>query len=348
MELSKDWTPPDPTQRVKDIARALSAYECQVLDVPEAVDNSVRNENYRVLTDRGPLFVRFHRTSRSTDRVRREHRVIQWASAQGLPVVPPLYSATGGTLHEVNGRLVAVFPWVTGSHLQRGRITVAQASVMGAMHGRLHSVLARYPDWDLDWFWDSWGANTEHSSDLLLDLAKQLPNVQLSHDERELIHRTLEAQLGWLQTEGGRIAPDRHSIGVQPVHGDYHERNLLLDNAGGVAAVVDWDMVTRMPRGFELVRCLSFAELLQPPLLDAYLTAYHHHVTLTPSECAAAVELWWQFVARDTWLYRVRLLEADPAVQPFFAEQISRLARFGDPSFRRHLAGELLRLAGPS
>lgn len=107
-------------------------------------------------------------------------------------------------------------------------------------------------------------------------------------------------------------------------------------------------MVARMPRGFELVRCLSFAALLEPPLLDTYLTAYREHVTLTPSECAAAVELWWQFVVRDTWLYRARVIQADPRVQPFFAEQLTRLAQFGDRSFRRRLAGELQRLAGPS
>lgn len=113
-------------------------------------------------------------------------------------------------------------------------------------------------------------------------------------------------------------------------------------------AVVDWDIFIAMPRAFELVRCLSFAQLLDPPLLDAYMEAYREHVALLPQECSQAVDLWWQYSLRDTWLSRKRLIEADPAVQRFFPESIAFMERFGDPSFRAHLAGELERLTGAS
>src|SRR5437016_1879492 len=91
--------------RHRDIAEALRGYGCRVLTPPELVAESVRNENYRVLTERGPLFVRFHIPSRSIESLRREHRVIRWPSAQGLPVACPLASQNGNTLEEVNGRL---------------------------------------------------------------------------------------------------------------------------------------------------------------------------------------------------------------------------------------------------
>jgi Ser/Thr protein kinase RdoA (MazF antagonist) len=273
--------------------------------------------------------------------------VIEWASAHGLPAIRAIPSEGGDTLQEVNGRVVAVFPWRDGHPLQRGYVTLAQAAAMGAMHGQLHSVLLGYTDPDLRWFWDSWGANADPSGTVLAQLLRDLPNFELPPDERDLIGRSMELQLRLLKR--ATSAPDPHPSmpGVQPVHGDYHERNVLFDETNLIVAVVDWDMVATMPRAFEVVRCLSFAELLETPLLEAYLNCYGKHVTLSAAECAAAVELWWQFLVSDTWLYRNRLLEGDPGVQRFFGEQIGRLEQFTDASFRTHLAAELRRLVGP-
>jgi Ser/Thr protein kinase RdoA (MazF antagonist) len=346
MHASGRWHQPDQAERQRLIREALAAYDCAPIAEAVPVAGSVRNENYRVETDRGPRFVRFHRPSRTLVRLRREHRVIEWAGRQGLPAVRPLVSRHGDTLLELAGRLVAVFPWVDGGHLQRTKLTAAQAFAMGDMHGRVHAVLARYADADLPWFWFTWGPVTEHTAARLGAFAELLPSATLTEPERGLIGQVIETQRDYLAHEEHEPVVNPRMTGVQPVHGDFHERNLLLDDDGRVVAVVDWDQTCLMPRGFEIVRALCFAELLDPPLLDAYLAAYHEHAQLLPEECAVAVELWWQFVVRSTWLYDARLRECDPAVQPFFTESLIHLARFGDRAFRMHLAGELQRLAG--
>ena len=334
------------TVLAEDVADALSAYGRRLLGAPEPVEHSVRNENYRVPTDQGPLFLRFHRRSRSIERLRREHRAIHWAAERGLPVVPPLVARAGDTLVEVNGRIVAAFPWVAGTSPRRGQIAPAQVEAMGAMQGRLHAVLADYPDPDLPWFWGAWDANPGRSAELLRGYAEELSSAQLPADEHELILACLSLHLERLEAEGEAPPPSPQTAGAQPVHGDYHERNVLLDDHDRIAAVVDWDMVTRMPRAFELVRCLSYAELLAPLLLEPYLRAYRQHTRLAPVECVEAVDTWWRYNLRDTWLYRTRLRERDAAVQPFFAQQLELLTRFGDPAYRAHLAAELRRLAG--
>jgi Ser/Thr protein kinase RdoA (MazF antagonist) len=341
--------PPEPNAPAspEQIAAALALYGLQPSGPAAPVVFSVRNENFRVPTEAGPFFVRFHRRSRSMERLRREHRVIHWAAEHGLPVVPPLRDRAGETLAEVGGRVVAVFPWIDGASLQRGRVTVPQAAAMGGMHGRLHAALADYADETLPWFWGAWQPDVGRAADLLAQYAEQLPSAGLAPDEREIVEACLRQHLERLRAEGGAVSPSPDDPGVQPVHGDYHERNVLLDAHDAIVAVVDWDMVNRMPRVFELVRCLTFADLLEPPLLDAYLTAYRRHTTLSAAECAGAVELWWEYSLRDTWLYRTRIVERDAAVQPFFAEHVALLDRFGDPAFRAHLAGELRRLAGP-
>jgi Ser/Thr protein kinase RdoA (MazF antagonist) len=342
--MATDRGPATPT--IEDVAEALGAYGRRPVGPPEPVEYSVRNQNYRVPTDRGPLFVRFHRPNRAIERLRREHRAIDWAAAQRLPVVRPLRSLDGQTLVPAAGRIVAVFPWVAGRSPRRGQLTVGQAAALGDMHGRLHAVLAGYADPELPWFWASWPSDGLNALAQLERCAAELPNAELTEDERRVVGACLEAQLAHLRAEGEGAPPAPDWPGAQPVHGDYHERNVLLDEGDAIAAVVDWDMVTRMPRGFEVVRCLTYAGLLDQPRLEAYLTAYGQHTRLMPSECLAAVELWWRFNVAQSWLYRTRLIERDPAVQQFFPEHRELLARFGDRTFRAALGDELRRLAG--
>ena len=111
-------------------------------------------------------------------------------------------------------------------------------------------------------------------------------------------------------------------------------------------AVVDWDQVTLMPRGLEILRCLTYAGLLDPPRLETYLRGYGERTRLTAAECTNAVELWWRLNLHETWLFRSRLDAGDTSVQQFFAEQTELFTRFADRAFRAHLAGELQRLAG--
>jgi Ser/Thr protein kinase RdoA (MazF antagonist) len=335
----------DPGRRSDEIEAALKVYSLNLVGPPEPVAKSVRNQNYRVATDQGLHFVRFHRPTRALKRLRREHRVITWAAGQGIPVAVPLRSMLGDTLNEVHGRFVAVFPWIDGRSLNRGSITAAQAAAMGAMHGRLHNLLADYGDDDLPWFWDLWEPNTVDSSRKLTQYLGQLPDVDLPADQREIVRACLETQIEHLTQADPLRPPALNSIGVQPVHGDYHERNVLLDDSDNIVGVVDWEMVTRMPRAFELVRCLTYASLLARSLIEAYLLGYRDHSSISSSECSDAVELWWQYNLRDTWLARTRLNEGDVAVQPFFAEHLEFMAQFGDPTFRAHLRDELCRLA---
>jgi Ser/Thr protein kinase RdoA (MazF antagonist) len=334
--------PPEPT--TEELAEALRAHGRRPTGPPEPVEYSVRNQNYRVPTDDGPLFVRFHRRNRAIERLQREHRAIHWAAEQGLPVIRPLVASTGDTLIRVGDRIVAAFPWVPGRSPARGKLTTGQAGAMGEMLGRLHAIFVAYPDPDLPWIWNSWPPEPARALDDLRACAIALRDAPVADAERQVIGTCLEIQLARLPTEGAGPRPDPSAAGSQPVHGDYHERNVLLDDAETITAVVDWDMVTRMPRAFEVVRCLTYAGLLDPPRLAAFLAGYGTHTSLSPDEARAAVGLWWRFNLLQSWLYRTRLIEGDPSVQQFFPEHLELLTRFADPAFRDHLAGELVRL----
>jgi len=291
--------------------------------------------------------VRIHRPNRTWERLRREHRVIHWAAAQRLPVHPPLRDDRGETLIEVEGRIVALFPWLPGRSLERDAITPEQAAAMGDMHGRLHATLARYDDPELPSF--AHVMPSENPGADLRDCRARLGEVDLTATERTIIVEYLDRHLALLEAERGRPPLQPTLVGAQPIHGDYHERNILVDEAGRITAVVDWDMVRTLPRALEVARTITFSLFLgETPLVEPYLAAYGEHVTLAPEECEEAVALWWEYVLRDTWLARTRIIDRDPLVQPFFAESIEHHFRYlADPAFRVWLAGEFGRWAGP-
>ena len=311
-----------------------------VLPVPA----SVLNRNYRVEADGRVLFVRIHATKRDGDRVLREHRAAAWALAHGIPSAAPLADPESSTLHRIGGAFVSLYPWVEGRTATRGALSAVEAETLGGLLGRLHVVLADYADPTLETgkvgsHWDTEEAINNLSR--VDDLIRYYPAIS---DEQMRVLTALRHQLGLL--EGGEAAPsDPFSVlERQPCHGDFHERNVLLAADGGVAAVVDWELVSLLPPVYELLRAVTFLGLLDAPArFETFLQAYRRWKSLDVDTCRAGVEMRWQAMLHDTWAYRAVYVEGNRRAAQFFAEHDREIRRFSDPAFRVALA---VRLAG--
>lgn len=330
-----------PAAHVKALDQLLGAHGLRRHGQPRPVEGSVLNHNYCVETAAGRRFVRLHKANRTRERLLREHRAMAWAAGQGLPVHPPLAAEGGETLIALGGVLGAVYSWLAGRHLSRGAILPAQSAALGAMQGRLHRVLAGYHDPDLapggtGGSWDT-GASIAMLS-RVDDLIRYYP----AHSEWTLeVQGGLRTQLGLLESGVARPSSDFARIATQPAHGDYHERNVLFDDGGKVAAVVDWEMVGLLPPVFEVLRAVSFSLLMEPSLLAAYLEGYRREASLPADDCEPGVEMWWQSLLHDTWRYRTRFIEGDLRAERFFAESLALLTRFSDPAYRASIAATL-------
>ena len=308
---------------------------------PVPVADSVRNDNYRVPTSTGDLFVRIHRKDRSRERILREQRVAAWAGEHGIPVFEPLAGPDGTTLWNSRSRWVSAYPFVAGRTLQRGAIDVAGAELLGALQGQLHATLAAFPvegmpeSSELTW-------DTEASIALLSRVDDLIRYYPAPGENRLRVQRGLRERLALL--EGGEARPpsDFAALPRQVTHGDFHERNVLLSEDGRVLAVVDWERASLAPRVFELLRAIAFMQLWEPPLLDACLRGYRRSVRLERDECELGVEMWWQHDLHNTWAFREVFIEGDSRVEPFLEQNAARLAVFRDRDFRRGLVRALL------
>lgn len=333
-----------PAGHRQAIATLASLFGWQTHGEPRPVEQSLLNANYRIDTADRRWFVRCYAPSRTLERIEREHAVMRWARERGIPVAPPAADGSGRTVFRLDGRLWAVFPWVDGRSLLRGTMTTTEAHLLGALNGRVHRVLAGWPPADL-----------HSNSELSWDTGKSIADLSRIDDLIRYYPAPGEDQLrvqGWVREqlallEGGAARPpsDFAGIPLQPCHGDLHERNLMVDAAGNALAVVDWERFCLCAPAFEVLRALTFALLLDEPLLSAFLAGYRSEQRLDAATVEACVEWWWQSQLHNTWAFRERFIKGNRAVEQFFAEGAVALRRFASASYRAGLAAKLLREA---
>ena len=162
--------------------------------------------------------------------------------------------------------------------------------------------------------------------------------------EQLRLQEVIRTQLELLESAAARPASDFASLRRQACHGDYHERNVMVDDSGAIIAVVDWEMAGLLPPIFELVRAISFVRLFDLPLLEPYLVAYRRHTQCSAAECHDGVEMFWQFLIHDTWVFTSRFIRGDRRVDEFLPTAGQLLTRFSDPAFRSMLESTLVRL----
>lgn len=312
--------------------------------IPEQVDpvgTSALNTNFRVDAGGRRFFVCIYRSGLGPERVAAAERMAQFAAAAGIPAPLPIEESPGKTVHVVERRLVCMFPWVEAAPPPQRTPDIVTARRLGEVLGRLHAVLSRYQDPALrkngsgsDW-------ETDGAADVLSrvdDLIRYYPSPPPWQQE---VQRTLRRRLDLLESGAALPRSTFDGLAVQPVHGDFHDGNVLFDGNASLAAVVDWDMCGRLSPAFELLRAISFSHVLDEPRAVAFLRGYRSESRLVPGDCEPAVEMWWQAQLHDTWAFRERFIEGNRAVDPCFADDARRLETFADAAYRARLAGLL-------
>src|SRR5579871_5688508 len=140
------WSPARIAQHTAAIDALLPRYGTARLGPIEPVTASTINENYRVETAVGTLFVRCHQPDATWDAVRLEQRALQWAGECGIPVIPPLAAGDGATIHPCDGGLISIFPWRPWRSFAEPRIGPLAAERLGEMLGRVHRAFAVFED----------------------------------------------------------------------------------------------------------------------------------------------------------------------------------------------------------
>lgn len=268
--------------------------------VVERAPGGTMNEVYVVSGPTGRFVLRGHR--RLDDRlIEREHDVMAAAHARGIPAPRTVETRDGARFVRTDGgRRWSLLEWLAGEHAGRGSITRAQARSMGTMLARIHDALADVvpprPPPEPD----------ESTADVVAH-AHRLLDGPAGHDPDA--RRQLEGQIEWLGDRLDDPLPPRPR--PQPVHGDYHDANVLfVDDT--VSGVIDWDKAEARSAAEEVLRAahLSFG-LERGPTTD-FLGGYRAVRVLDDDELDAGAARYGYERDRSLWLLTERFERGNP------------------------------------
>jgi Ser/Thr protein kinase RdoA (MazF antagonist) len=304
------------------MAALLQRYAITEVNAMRPLTEGLLNRAYTVETDSGKFFLKDY-LDQTPELIRAQHLTTRRLCAAGLPVSAPLADLEGETLQDHRGHLLALYPWVEGSHRRGSRLDLADSRELGSLLGRLHNALDRLHgpvSQPLFLPCDS-VAGARNTAYRLLEA---IDGLAVREGVDELAEFRLRERLGLLSELADRRPGPEQLLTIGPVHGDFHDLNIMY-GPDGVRSVVDWDRLCLAPCLEELVRSalIIFVEYgrLDLDLVREYVHGYLDERPWLAQELPAALHrLWWERLT-DFWMltWRYELHDERPSVQ--FADQ---------------------------
>lgn len=259
----------------EDEARTLlSAYGLELQSIEALPAHGTVNSNFRVRASGRLWFLRLNEGKRDED-VAGETALVERLRAHGLPTPEIVRASDGRAFVHAAGRPASLFPWIEGAREAapdaKDPSTVA---LVGEALGRLHRA--------------GWGMTAE-----------ELPRNHYSLDELE---RRLESFADDLRVAD--IVPAlrveilrarrRRSTVSGLIHQDLFPDNVLVDGAGQLVAVLDFEQATWGALVYDLAVSINAwcwtGSRIHKPAADAVLAAYEARRPLDASERSRLVD----------------------------------------------------------
>jgi len=242
-----------------DVREMLAAFGVGGYRAHHPIAVGTINTNLRVETDAEQLFLRINE-GKSEDDVWREAAIVAHAAAQGVPTPVPRAASDGLAFARWRGEFLSLFPWVAGRTLARAKLTPAHAAAVGDALAKLHLASAGFPDHSPGRY-----EPPEIASRLAriaaLDRAELAPAVAILTPELTLL-------------EQERVA----DVPMGIIHGDLFVDNVMYDDAGALAALIDFEQASWGRVAYDLaVTTLAFGygrDDFRPEIVRALIDAY--------------------------------------------------------------------------
>ncbi len=258
----------------EDEARAVcDAYGLVLESIEPLPALGTVNSNFRVRASGRVWFLRLNEGKREVD-VAGEVALVDRLRAHGLPTPEIMRARDGRAIVPAAGRPATLFPWLDGREAQPDAKEPATVALVGAALGRLHRA--------------GWGMS-----------AAELPRNYYSLDELE---RRLESFADDLRVadivpalryELDRARRRRATVSGL-IHQDLFPDNVLVDGAGGLVAVLDFEQATYGLLIYDVAVAINAwcwtGSRIHKPAVDSVLLAYEAVRPLDHSERSRLVD----------------------------------------------------------
>lgn len=231
------------------------------------------NTNTVVETGSGRLFLRINEGKALADVVR-ETAIVAHVAPRGVPTPVPCVTPAGQPYLQWSNVYASVFPWVQGRTLPRREVGPAHAASVGRGLARLHAAGKDFPDH---------GAGRYEPDEIQRRLGQVSASAAGDPALMDAV-RILGAELATLATERGDV-----DMGL--IHGDLFIDNVLFEESGQVAALLDFEQASWGRLVYDLaVSTLAFgfgSDDFRPDVTRVFIESYIRERPPTIREAAA-------------------------------------------------------------
>jgi Ser/Thr protein kinase RdoA (MazF antagonist) len=226
-------------------------------------------------------------------------------SIHEAPVPAPVPNRHGKLITRGPDAAYVLFPLAVGRHLPRGAYSLTAARSLGEAVGRVGLALA-------DWGQERPSPWTLRAPEEIVNRFEHLLAVAergATELDRRVV-RDVRFRLAYLNRH-----PDAYAqisgTPAQWIHGDFLDTNVLFGADDRVCAVVDFDNIRILPRGFDFMWALTHCVTPIAPERDSFLQGYRAAVQPSRDELVTYVPLWTYTAVGDIWPLEIRYLEPE-------------------------------------
>ncbi len=283
------------------------------------------SENHVIEISNTSYFLKKYRFAEK-ERVVEIHQVKSFFADRGIPVILPIQGQEG-TFFEFKGEFYALFPFVSGEHIEWDNLNKQALQSCGEMLARIHLqskggcphlVESRTFAWD-----------TEKFSEKAMTILEKIEGESLHSEFSQITKPFLEKKIKLAHANTYRY----EDFGIQDdhlIHGDYHEENLffLQDR---IQYVFDWEKANISPRVMELARALEFLAFYGVytdenfKRAKIFLQSYHALYPIDSNELERGLKAWYLHQIHNLWILEEHYMKDNDRVDIFLENQVNYL-----------------------
>lgn len=285
-------------------------------------------QNNILETNQGKYFLKQYRQEYTEDEVKDIHNVVKFFSDNGVPSVTPIENKHGNTYFVFDSHIYTLFPFLNAIAGDRKNISEKSIKSLARNLAKIHLLSANGPPLEI--------SNQQGTIDrtVFLEAYPELINIITSKEKQdsfdELALKVLKLKKS-LVDRSKEITENSKAVNTHLLHGDYHEKNVFLDDAQDVKYIFDWEKAKIGNRLHELIRSMDYICLdghyHEENIRKAriYIQTYIDLYPFDKEDFLKSIEDYYLKSAHSLWIERTHYLENSTRVDCFLENQLAML-----------------------
>ncbi len=303
-------------------------------DIPDVisvgkVEGGKMGNNFWLETKAEKYFFREYRIT-SPARIKEIHDAKAYFAGQGMPVILPILTRSGGTSFSFKDKIYSLFPYVNGVNVPREGLREEHLSKMGKFLAEMHLAGKNPPAFikEKERVW-----NKEKFIERARAFLAIIEKKKVQDDFDRLALKKLNRQIDL--AEKNRV---EYSIEypLHLTHNDFHNYNIFFDKDGEISRIFDWEKVQLGTRAKEVARALELNVFERGFTNEAFekakvfLRSYRDIYPLSKEEFLDGVKKRYLNIMHSKWIEEEHYEKKNFRVDPFLLNDYDRIIYYNE------------------